>query len=268
MLRDIMTRLPGYGTWPCDEINYIWRHGNTRHPDDEFGRELATPAVKRFIRRAFARIARAQRVHTVVEKTCANSLRVGFVHEILPEARFIFLLRDGRDVVASSIRRWRAPLDVSYLYRKARYVPASDLPFYTLRYLGNRVFKLVSGKRRLASWGPRFEGMKECLGSSSLAEVCALQWKRCVEKAEQEFERIDRARVHRIRYEDFVGDPPGELRTLARFLDLKLSAAQAERLTAQVADTSVDKWRTELDGKTVEQLKPLLDSTLKRYGYG
>ncbi len=32
--------------------------------------------------------------------------------------------------------------------------------------------------------------------------------------------------------------------------------------------TSVDKWRTELDGKTVEQLKPLLDSTLKRYGYG
>ena len=28
MLRDVLVKLPGVGTWPCDEINYIWRHGN------------------------------------------------------------------------------------------------------------------------------------------------------------------------------------------------------------------------------------------------
>ena len=27
MLRDVLTKLPGVATWPCDEINYIWRHG-------------------------------------------------------------------------------------------------------------------------------------------------------------------------------------------------------------------------------------------------
>ena len=32
LLRDLLTQLPGYGTWPCDEINYIWRHGNATHP--------------------------------------------------------------------------------------------------------------------------------------------------------------------------------------------------------------------------------------------
>ena len=28
MLRDALCVLPGFDTWPCDEGNYIWRHGN------------------------------------------------------------------------------------------------------------------------------------------------------------------------------------------------------------------------------------------------
>ena len=43
MLRDVLTALDGIGTWPCDEINYIWRHGNVRYPSDELPRENATP---------------------------------------------------------------------------------------------------------------------------------------------------------------------------------------------------------------------------------
>ena len=33
MLRDVLTSLDGVDTWPCDEINYIWRHGNIRWPE-------------------------------------------------------------------------------------------------------------------------------------------------------------------------------------------------------------------------------------------
>ena len=36
MLRDALTALPDCGTWPCDEINYVWRHGNVGFPSDEF----------------------------------------------------------------------------------------------------------------------------------------------------------------------------------------------------------------------------------------
>ena len=32
MLRDVLTSLPGFATWPCDEINLIWRHGNRDLP--------------------------------------------------------------------------------------------------------------------------------------------------------------------------------------------------------------------------------------------
>ena len=46
MLRDVLCRMPGLGTWPCDEINYIWRHGNRAHPDDEFPGGFARPKVQ------------------------------------------------------------------------------------------------------------------------------------------------------------------------------------------------------------------------------
>jgi len=41
MLRDLLAQLPEFSTWPCDEINYIWRHGNRGFETDEFTREMA-----------------------------------------------------------------------------------------------------------------------------------------------------------------------------------------------------------------------------------
>ena len=84
MLRDMLVKLPGVGTWPCDEINYIWRHGNVRYQSDELFPENATTKVQAYVRKQFENIAKAQDLQTVVEKTCANSLRVGFVDRILP----------------------------------------------------------------------------------------------------------------------------------------------------------------------------------------
>ena len=38
----------------------------------------------------------------MVEKTCANTLRLPFVDKVLPEARYLHIVRDGVDVVASA----------------------------------------------------------------------------------------------------------------------------------------------------------------------
>ena len=86
MLRDVLTSLPEFTTWPCDEINYVWRHGNVRYPSDEFPAELARPSVRAYIRSAFQQIGEGSPHEQVVEKTCANSLRVAFVNRVLPEA--------------------------------------------------------------------------------------------------------------------------------------------------------------------------------------
>lgn len=268
ILRDTLVQLPGYGTWPCDEINYIWRHGNMRQPTDEFDPSDATDSVRRFVRGRFAAIANSLDAATVVEKTCANSLRVGFVDAILPEARYIFIVRDGRDVVSSAMKRWTAPLDIPYLLRKARFVPPVDIPYYASRYVGNRIHRIMSGEKRLAFWGPRFHGMQEMLANSTLAEVCAAQWVRCVERSESDFQTIDASgRLCRVQYEDLVLSPGAEIQRIVRFLGVEMSQSQAEQMGRNLSRDSIGKWQKDMATRDLDRIQPLLLSVLRRYGY-
>jgi hypothetical protein len=267
MLRNVLARLPGFGTWPCDEINLIWRHGNHREATDELRPEQATPAVQAYVRRAFARLARQRGLSHVVEKTCANSLRVGFVDRILPDAHYVHVVRDGRDVTNSARKRWTAKLEPAYTLRKARFMPLTDLPYYGVRYALNRGFRLFSRGQRLASWGPRFEGMDLMLAEHSLEEVCAVQWQRCVDAAEQSLGQLDERRVYRLLYENFVANPAQELQNVAAFLAVRVTERQCSEFTSGVSRHSTGTWRQELDQHALERVMPWMSETLKRYGY-
>jgi len=258
MLRDILTSLPGLGTWPCDEINYIWRHGNIRFPSDEFTREMATPPVVHSIRRHFQRIADRYDLRVVVEKTCANSLRVEFVDSVLPDSKYIFIRRDGLDAVGSALKCWRAPLNVPYLARKARFVPVTDLPYYATRYLWNRVYRLFSKERRLAMWGPRLSDMDDLLARYSLEEVCALQWKRCDDRAGDAFSRMNGDRFIEVSYEDFVCRPFAQLQRITEFLGTDVSESGLRTLVSGVSDSSIGKGRAYLGDEVIARLTPLL----------
>lgn len=267
MLRDLLAKFPGVATWPCDEINYIWRHGNVSYPTDELSPDMATPSIQKYIRKQFDWVARHYSAHTVVEKTCANSLRVGFVDRILPDARYLYIRRDGLDVLGSAMKRWKAEIDIPYLARKARFVPLQDLPHYAIRYLVNRLYRLFAGENRLAYWGPTFDGLNEALAKYSLEEVCALQWQRCVDRADEAFEGIAPERIFRISYEAFVDDPIEELRRIARFVGSELDDSVAQNLARGVSKKNVGKGRLELGQQKVEQLEQLVGMTLKRHGY-
>ncbi|RJQ78897.1 MAG: sulfotransferase [Desulfobacteraceae bacterium] len=267
MLRDVLTKLPGIGTWPCDEINYIWRHGNVRYATDEFKPEMATPAVQRYISRAFERIASRFDLDIVVEKTCANSLRVPFVERAVPAAKFVFIHRDGIDAVGSAMKRWRAEVDVPYLMRKARYVPFMDIPYYAVRYFVSRLHRVFSQEKRLAFWGPIFNGLDEVLSKHSLDEICALQWQHCVDRADEAFERIEPDRVCRVSYETFVSRPVQELVRVAQFIGIKVGAADAQNLVKGVSTASVGKGRHELGPERVQCIVGLVGSTLRRHAY-
>lgn len=266
-LRDVLTALPGVGTWQCDEINYIWRHGNARYPTDEFPPELAHPRSKAYIRRAFDRLGRGRNLSHVVEKTCANSLRVKFVEAVIPEARFIHIVRDGRDVALSAAIRWSAALDLGYILKKARHVPPIDLPYYAGRYLWNRLYRSVASGRHLASWGPRFVGMQEALEAHPLPVACAIQWRQCVAHSWRDFEAIDPSRVFQLRYEDFVRRPMEYLRRLAAFLDIWATETEIHEAVKGVFTRSVGGWMNHPDAALVEQIHLACGDWLQRLGY-
>ncbi|HJQ80314.1 MAG TPA: sulfotransferase, partial [Lacipirellulaceae bacterium] len=217
MLRDALTSCDRAATWPCDEINAVWRHHNARFPSDELQPAQATRSVKRYVRRAFQRLAHRTGAKWIVEKTCANSLRVDFVRAIIPEAKFIFLVRDGYDVTASSMKRWTAPFDVRYTLQKARYVPLDDIAILAVRFVANRLYRIGRRDGRLSSWGPTFDGMQEMVRERSLAEVCAEQWSRCVRNSAAALTAYRPDQVCFVRYETLVGNPQRELHRVAGF---------------------------------------------------
>ncbi|WP_404297329.1 sulfotransferase family protein [Halomonas sp.] len=267
MLRDVLCKFEGVATWPCDEINYLWRHGNVRHSSDEIPAERATPAVKAYMQKQFQWVAEHYRAHTVVEKTCANSLRVPFVDRAVPDARYVYIYRDGLDTTGSAKLRWQAKLDIPYLLEKVRFVPLTDLPYYGTRYLWSRVYRLFSRDKRLAFWGPALDDMPEILDKHSLNDVCALQWQRCVENAEAAFAEISPERLVRVCYEDFVREPEAQLKRLLTFLSLDVPEEEVRHAVAGVSSRSVGKGRASLEEGEVEHLESLIGETLERYGY-
>lgn len=267
ILRDVLSSIDGIETWPCDEINYIWRHGNIKLETDEFTPKDATPKVKKYIIGAFQKFQKRSKADIVLEKTCANSLRVGFVNEIFPDAKFIHIIRDGRDVVNSAKKRWKAELDIKYILEKARYVPLIDFPYYATKYFINRVHLLFSKEGRLSFWGPKFNGMNEILKSSTLVEVCAHQWKSCVERASADFERLDSKNLIEISYEELVADTEKVIKELCDFIGLKVSSEQISVLSGMVHKESAGKWAKQMTNEEIELVHNIIEPTLINLGY-
>jgi hypothetical protein len=267
ILRDTLARLPGAGTWPCDEINYIWRHGNVRFPSDAFPPALARPSTRRYVRARFDRLAHRRGLRYVVEKTCANSLRIGFVDAVIERAKYLFIVRNGLDAVPSAVRRWKASLDFVYVMQKARFVPPTDVPYYATRYLMNRVYRHLSTERRLAFWGPRLDEMSRLLRERPVDEVAAIQWLQCVDAAERGLGALGPGRVLKIRYEEFVTRPEHELEKVRQFLGMDSTTRIIKEMVRDVSGRHVGKGSRMLDEASRKRLSAIMESTLRRHGY-
>lgn len=258
MLRDMLVELPHVSTWPCDEINYIWRHGNILFPSDQFSIDQATPKVKKYIIQQFEKFKVKSKAEVIVEKTCANSLRIDFINEIFPNAKFIVIERDPFDVIGSAKLRWTAKLDIRYLFKKIRYVPMIDIPFYAIRYFGYRFMKLFSKEKRLGSWGPILPNMHEITVSNDLLEICAIQWRDCVKKTNKDLSKLDSKRIHKIKYEDFVSNPATEFRLLSSFLDVDVDVDVIKRVMSSVNSNSIGKGANAMTEEETDKVKKIL----------
>ena len=267
MLRDVVTSFNGVETWPCDEINYILRHGNVRHSSDVFSAQQATPHVKRYLTSTFDKYANQFGANILVEKTCANSLRIPFLHTVFPEAKYIFIVRDGVDATGSAKLRWTAKLDIAYILEKVRFVPKMDLPYYGVRYFWARVHRFFSKEKRLAFWGPVLDNMQDILKKHTLNEVCAIQWQQCVEKASAALDLLPEEQVCRVQYETFVREPKAELARVLQFIGFEATSQQLDQAVEGVSAKSLGKGRALLGDDEVAHLESLVGATLTKFGY-
>ncbi len=265
MLRDTIALHPDMDKVPYD-INYIWRLGNEKLPHDELRPDMATDRVIQRIRKHFLHF-HSSKTPYLIEKTVGNTLRPLFVQRVFPEALFIHLLRDGRDVVESVYRQWLAPPDWRYIAKKAMAFPITQAFGYALTYAKTTIAKAIfPSNPHTGTWGPRYRGIDDDVATNDLLTVCAIQWRRSIEKALEEFAQIPEAKVLTIRYEDFVTEPREHLAKIAVFLGLNPEFYRNADLS-HISNSNIGKGLKNLNDSQIETIMDVIRPPLRRLGY-
>ena len=173
----------------------------------------------------------------MLEKTPKNSLRVPFLARVFPEARFVYLYRDPRQVLSSMIEAWTT----------GRFRTYPHLPGWTG-----------------APWSLLLvPGWRELIGRP-LHEVVAAQWGAATRLLLDDLEALPADKVAITRYDALVGDPAAEIRRLcaATGLDWDVPALALRLSKYTVSAPAADKWRRH--AAEIETVLPALAEQIAR----
>lgn len=203
-----------------EEPRLTWRYGNDGK-SDMLSPEDARPAVQQHIRGAFAAAVRNAGRTRLIEKTPSNSLRMGFVERVLPGCLFVHIIRDGVESTLAIRRFWEQHargVMPRKLAERLREVKPRQLPYYAREFARRAMPKPFSRLVKQPVWGPRLPGIDGMLQELPLIEVCALQWRTCVEAACQYGRNLPPERYFECRLEELSAEL---LERLLKFCQLK-----------------------------------------------
>lgn len=260
----VFERHPRLAYWP--EPRHVWTWGNSYRPDDELEARHATPGIARHIRAQFERFVRERGKERLVEKTPSNCLRLPFIRAIYPHARIVVVTRDGRSVLRSTEEQLDKGVPTGRIIQRARETPLWEWPAYAGRTVMTVGRKLA--KKPLNYWGPRPRGWREWVRRDVPDVVLARQWAATILKAVRDARAMDPALTMIYRYEDLMADPR---RTMTRIVDFCELGSEGQALIDHVA-SSVDpkrqeKWRDQLDERTLDLVRPIMEPVLQELGY-
>ncbi len=158
----------------------------------------------------------------LLEKTPKNALRIPFLKQVFPDARFIFLWRDPRENLSSIMEAWRAGGWVTY-----RALPGWEGPWSLLLPPGWQVLR-----------------------GAPLETLAAWQWRSTNQTALEDLQHLPPEDWTSLNYQDFLADPAATVRRLCDFADVPFDAALDARTAGQLPASrhthtppAPDKWR-------------------------
>jgi len=218
-----------------EEPRLTWRYGNDRK-SDQLRPEDARPEVIDYIHRAFGKQVHQAGRARLLEKTPSNSLRLGYVDRVMPDCKVIHMIRDGvagtlaiRDFWDNHANGVRG-IAPGRITQRLKEVKLSRLPYYGSEVIRRVMPDPLRGLAGRNLWGPRVPGMRGMLNEMPLLEVCAHQWRACVERACIYGRTMPTDRYREFRLERFSLD---HIRSIMDFCELQPSKAvteQAEKL--------------------------------------
>lgn len=238
------------------EKNWVWKYSNAYKQTDELTSNMLPVKTRNYIVDRFNHFSNKKTSRILIEKTPSNTLRLPLLVELFPDAKFIFLFREGGEVARSAALEWagisKKALD-SKRVRKAspmkrvmlllqRESDFSDrifdlqemieLPYYFYRFIRN--FLKINLKIKSFSWGPMNTEIDVFRKKNSLLHSCAYQWKICTERMLKAAANLpDESRLC-LHFDDLKSSPNGVLEELLEFLKLPSDDALVQSLADKV----------------------------------
>ena len=253
LLYSVLRSSPKLAHWRPTEAHEVWEldHHPSQHGwvSNVLTAADATPEVKKRIHRSFLLVTGRRK--RLIDKTPRNVLRIPFMNEVFPDARFIYLKRDGRENVNSLINAWRSKRYRTYRLPEPHRIPGVDPAWWK--------FVLYPG------WEQNIDGPVEL--------VCAKQWVASNDHVLAAKPEIDPERWAEVRYEDLVDNPIAEVGRLMEFIGLPYDE-EVRRGAADVSTTPINtvtppergKWRRE-NPKEIESIRDVIRPTMEAMGY-
>lgn len=252
--RDLFGTNPSISVIPYD-INYIWSIGNEEHENDLFTPDSISKKKKEKIVKFITKYYGENNL--LVEKTVSNTIRVPFIQSIFPNAKFIFLYRDGLDVVESVDRQWDKKVEKNYILKKLRHVPFKQLVNYGFKFFKRNLNKTKSDY----FWGVKTPDLIKNLNSQSRIEAIANQWDFCVSKMLKDRDAIKNENLVDVFYEDLVTNPKKTVERINKKLNITLDLDAFD--FGYIKTGNVGKATTRLDDKTIALIKNTISETQK-----
>lgn len=269
------------------EPYYLWENFFPVPDHDIWDRNHLTKNMKNRIRNEFKRYRKKSGKPVIVDKTPTHSFNMDIIFTIFPEAKFIHILRDGRDVTCSINREWRKRSEMVQnkdllRFLKLIFETLQRQPFWRYRLMtvfyelksaltGNAAFNPQNffNKARWkgeAGWGPRFINWRHFLQAHSILEVNAMQWVACVEAVSDTWPYLPRNHKIEIYYEDLIQSPEIILSAILDFIGVSATPGFFEALP-RINHKNFNKWKKEWLPEEIEKIKPIVSPLLNRLGY-
>ncbi len=253
---------------PLIEPRLTWRFGND-DKSDMLGASDARPEVIAHIRTRFAEQVRQAGRRRMLEKTPSNALRPAFVDRVFPDALFVHTIRHPVDCVLSIRSFWdrfsngRAGIAPGRLGERMKEINLRRLPHYGKEVVRRLLPAWATPYVGRNVWGPRLPGIDGMLKELSVLDVCALQWRACVEATCRYGRTLPADRYMAFRLEDIS---PQTLGRITRFCGLDDDPEVQSRFMERFKPGKPSARRRDTDPQTVERILYWTEPTLKWLG--
>lgn len=217
----------------------------------------------------------------IIEKTAANSIRIPFLKGLFPDALFIHILRDGREVAISARKKYYGDIrkvtqdSEDNISTQTRIKHLKNQVFNKFKYAFNPLYYLSNFRRftymilkelklkKYTPWGIHYPGYSYLFKHLSPLEIAADQWQYSVLQIKNYFsEGVDK-NYYELKYEDLVSNTDKEIKNLIEFLKI-----ENPKLLKNNIDTKIynEQYQNLEDGEKII-LNRRLKFTLSSLGY-